>query len=103
MPSKPRLGQNFLRDQSAIRRIVAALGDISRSTVVEIGPGQGAITGLLASQAARVLAIELDRDLAALLRTAARSPEDPHLTSARDHCRARFARKLSPDRESMTR
>ncbi|HEY3706162.1 MAG TPA: 16S rRNA (adenine(1518)-N(6)/adenine(1519)-N(6))-dimethyltransferase RsmA [Terracidiphilus sp.] len=68
MPHKPKLGQNFLRDQTAIRRIVAALGDISHQTVVEIGPGQGAITGLLASQAARVIALELDRELAPRLR-----------------------------------
>ena len=40
MPQKPKLGQNFLRDQNAIRRIVAALGDISHETVIEIGPGQ---------------------------------------------------------------
>ncbi len=71
MPSKPKLGQNFLRDESAVRRILAALGDISDRTVVEIGPGHGAITCLLAAQAPRVLAIELDRDFAALLRASA--------------------------------
>ncbi|UWZ83520.1 16S rRNA (adenine(1518)-N(6)/adenine(1519)-N(6))-dimethyltransferase RsmA [Occallatibacter riparius] len=64
MSQKPKLGQNFLRDQTAIRRIVAALGDISAQTVVEIGPGQGAITGQLAAQAGRVIALELDRELA---------------------------------------
>jgi 16S rRNA (adenine1518-N6/adenine1519-N6)-dimethyltransferase len=69
MPQKPKLGQNFLRDQTAIRRIVAALGDISQQTVVEIGPGQGAITGQLAAHAARVIAIELDRELAPRLRS----------------------------------
>jgi 16S rRNA (adenine1518-N6/adenine1519-N6)-dimethyltransferase len=68
MPQKPKLGQNFLRDQTAIRRIVAALGDISSQTVVEIGPGQGAITGQLAAQAGRVIALELDRELAPRLR-----------------------------------
>jgi 16S rRNA (adenine1518-N6/adenine1519-N6)-dimethyltransferase len=68
MPRKPKLGQNFLRDQTAVRRIVAALGDISHQTVVEIGPGQGAITGLLASQADRVIGLELDRELAPRLR-----------------------------------
>jgi 16S rRNA (adenine1518-N6/adenine1519-N6)-dimethyltransferase len=68
MPRKPKLGQNFLRDQTAVRRIVAALGDISHQTVIEIGPGQGAITGLLASQADRVIGLELDRELAPRLR-----------------------------------
>jgi 16S rRNA (adenine1518-N6/adenine1519-N6)-dimethyltransferase len=48
--------------------IVHALGDISQHTVVEIGPGAGAITELLAPRAARLLAIELDRDLAPRLR-----------------------------------
>ena len=74
MPHKPKLGQNFLHDQSAIRRIVAALGDISDSTVVEIGPGHGAITGIVAAQAARVLAIELDHALATRLRAFLGSP-----------------------------
>jgi len=49
-------------------RIVEALGDISQSTVLEIGPGRGAITSLLARRARRLIAIELDRVLAAQLR-----------------------------------
>ncbi len=68
MPSKPKLGQNFLRDAEAIQRIANALGDLSSETVIEIGPGQGAITRALAAKAAQVLAIELDANLAALLR-----------------------------------
>lgn len=68
MPAKPKLGQNFLRDTSACRRIVAALGDIGERTVVEIGPGNGAITGALAQQAGRLIAIELDGELAERLR-----------------------------------
>jgi 16S rRNA (adenine1518-N6/adenine1519-N6)-dimethyltransferase len=68
MPHKPKLGQNFLRDQNAMQRIAAAVGDVTGQTVVEIGPGQGVITRSLAERAAHVIAIELDRDLAALLR-----------------------------------
>lgn len=68
MKSKSRLGQNFLTDASAAGRIVAALGDVTDRTVVEIGPGRGAITGGLAARAGRVVAIELDRELAAGLR-----------------------------------
>jgi 16S rRNA (adenine1518-N6/adenine1519-N6)-dimethyltransferase len=67
MPSKPRLGQNFLRDAQAIQRIANALGELGGETVVEIGPGQGAITRALASRTAQVLAIELDPNLAAHL------------------------------------
>ena len=60
MPNKPRLGQNFLHDAQAIDRIVAALGDCSGRTVIEIGAGQGAMTRTLAARAGRLLAIELD-------------------------------------------
>lgn len=67
VPPKSRLGQNFLRDQQAIRRIVAALGDCSNRTVVEIGPGHGAITRELAAKAGRVIALEVDPVLAASL------------------------------------
>jgi 16S rRNA (adenine1518-N6/adenine1519-N6)-dimethyltransferase len=69
MPKKPKLGQNFLNDAAAVERIAAALGDLSSRTVVEIGPGGGAITGALAARAGHVLAVELDRELAAGLRT----------------------------------
>ena len=65
---KPKLGQHFLADRSAAARIVAELGDISRSTVLEIGPGRGVLTSLLARQARRLIAVELDRVLAAQLR-----------------------------------
>jgi 16S rRNA (adenine1518-N6/adenine1519-N6)-dimethyltransferase len=68
MPVKPKLGQNFLNDPEAIRRIPASLGDLTGRTVVEIGPGRGAITEELAARAAHVLAVELDPLLAARLR-----------------------------------
>ena len=67
-PRPPKLGQNFLADRSAAQRIVDALGDISHSTVIEIGPGQGALTDLLAEHAGKLVAIELDRVLGAQLR-----------------------------------
>ncbi len=65
---RPPLGQNFLADRGAAEKIVAALGEISRATVLEIGPGRGALTDLLARRAGAVVAIELDRVLAAQLR-----------------------------------
>lgn len=67
-PKKPKLGQHFLTDRAAAARIVDALGDISQRTVLEIGPGRGALTSLLAKRARRLIAIELDRVLAAQLR-----------------------------------
>jgi len=68
MPTKPKLGQNFLNNTEAIQRIAASLGDLAGRTVVEIGPGAGAITGALAARAAHVLAVELDHELALHLR-----------------------------------
>lgn len=65
---KPKLGQHFLVDDSAARRIVDALGDVSQGTVLEIGPGQGVLTSPLARRTRRLIAIELDRVLAAQLR-----------------------------------
>ncbi len=68
MPRKPKLGQNFLRDQRAAERIVAALGDLTQRAVIEIGPGHGILTQLLAASTRRLIAVELDRVLAAQLR-----------------------------------
>jgi len=62
------MGQHFLADNSAARRIVEALGDTSQSTVLEIGPGRGVLTSLLVKNTRRLIAIELDRVLAAQLR-----------------------------------
>lgn len=76
MPPKSRLGQNFLRDQQAIRQIVAALGDLSGRTAVEIGPGQGAITRELAPRAGSLIALELDSTLAANLSYAFNGPSN---------------------------
>src|SRR5580658_10409917 len=65
---KPKLGQNFLVDDQARHRIADALGDVGLRTVVEIGPGHGAITDILARRAKRLVAVELDRSLAPELR-----------------------------------
>jgi len=65
---KPKLGQHFLASDSFALQIVDALGDVSRSTVLEIGPGRGVLTSLLAKRARRLIAVELDRVLAAQLR-----------------------------------
>src|SRR5271156_528516 len=65
---KPKLGQHFLASDSFALQIVDALGDVSQNTVLEIGPGRGALTSLLAKRARRLIAVELDRVLAAQLR-----------------------------------
>jgi 16S rRNA (adenine1518-N6/adenine1519-N6)-dimethyltransferase len=68
MPRKPPLGQHFLTDDRARHAIADALGDTSARTVIEIGPGHGAITNILAPRCRRLIAIELDPALAAELR-----------------------------------
>jgi 16S rRNA (adenine1518-N6/adenine1519-N6)-dimethyltransferase len=65
---KPKLGQHFLVSDNAAMRMADALGDVSQSTVLEIGPGRGVITSLLAKRARRLIAVEIDRVLAAQLR-----------------------------------
>jgi 16S rRNA (adenine1518-N6/adenine1519-N6)-dimethyltransferase len=65
---KPKLGQHFLVSDSFAVQIVDAVGDISQNTVLEIGPGRGVLTSLLAKRARRLIAVELDRVLAAQLR-----------------------------------
>jgi 16S rRNA (adenine1518-N6/adenine1519-N6)-dimethyltransferase len=65
-PSK-RLGQHFLRDQRIIQRIIEALAPRAEETIVEIGPGTGALTTELVERAGRVVAVEFDSKLAPLL------------------------------------
>jgi len=66
-PSK-RLGQHFLRDQRTIERIIEALNPKADETIIEIGPGTGALTVSLVQRAGRVVAVEFDNKLAPLLR-----------------------------------
>jgi 16S rRNA (adenine1518-N6/adenine1519-N6)-dimethyltransferase len=66
--TKPKLGQHFLASEDIAARIVDTLGDLSQSTVLEIGPGRGILTSLLARRTHRLIGVELDRVLAAQLR-----------------------------------
>jgi 16S rRNA (adenine1518-N6/adenine1519-N6)-dimethyltransferase len=70
LPRK-RLGQHFLHDRRVLERIADALRLTGTETVVEIGPGQGALTELLVERVprGRLIAVELDRDLVPVLRT----------------------------------
>lgn len=65
-PNK-RLGQHFLRDLHVVERTVEALELSSDEAVLEIGPGEGVLTEALARNAGKVVAVELDRGLAATL------------------------------------
>lgn len=66
--ARKRFGQNFLQDEGIIRRIVAAVPPENNDTLLEIGPGQGALTAPLLDSREAVTAVEVDRDLAAHLR-----------------------------------
>src|SRR5262245_1257152 len=71
------LGQHFLRDDSVAERIVGLVAPASNDLVVEIGPGRGALTGHLVQRSGRLVALEIDRGLAAMLRP--RFESSPHV------------------------
>lgn len=66
---RKRFGQHFLTDPGVIDAIIDAIAPRENDNIVEIGPGHGAITLPIAARCAQLHAIELDRDLAARLRT----------------------------------
>lgn len=61
--ARKRFGQNFLVDENIIEKIVRAIAPKETDNLVEIGPGQGAITRLLLARCPSLTAVELDRDL----------------------------------------
>ena len=65
--ARKRFGQNFLHDQNIIQRIINAIHPQPADHMVEIGPGQGALTRKLLANCGKLDAVELDRDLAAYL------------------------------------
>jgi 16S rRNA (adenine1518-N6/adenine1519-N6)-dimethyltransferase len=77
--ARKRFGQHFL-EPAWVERLIAAVAPSADETLLEIGPGRGALTMPLAARAGRVIAVELDRDLSAAL--AARLPENVHLVQA---------------------
>lgn len=69
MKPKKSLGQNFLRDKTALARIIVAADLGGAENILEIGPGEGVLTERLLEKAGRVLAVEKDEALAAKLQT----------------------------------
>jgi len=76
--ARKRFGQHFLADSSVIDAIIRSVHAAKEDIVVEIGPGQGALTDTLARQAGHLHAIELDRDLAKKLKQ--RYDDNPSVT-----------------------
>ena len=83
-PARPRkrFGQHFLHDQGILRRIVDAIAPQPGDRLVEIGPGEGALTLPLLRACHRLVAIELDRDLIASLAERARGVGELQIISA---------------------
>jgi 16S rRNA (adenine1518-N6/adenine1519-N6)-dimethyltransferase len=67
LKAKKAFGQNFLVDTSVLDRIVACVAPTPEDSILEVGPGRGALTRLLVASGARFLAVEWDRDLLPLL------------------------------------
>jgi 16S rRNA (adenine1518-N6/adenine1519-N6)-dimethyltransferase len=80
-PSK-RFGQHFLHDRNIIGKIISAFDPRQNETVVEIGPGTGALTATLVERAAKVTAIEFDRKLIDPLRARFGERDNFHLIEA---------------------
>jgi 16S rRNA (adenine1518-N6/adenine1519-N6)-dimethyltransferase len=66
-PVLKKFGQHFLDDRAILKRIVDALAPTREDTVIEIGPGRGSLTEILAERAGRLIAVEIDRALSARL------------------------------------
>ena len=66
--ARKRFGQNFLVDETVIGRIIAAIAPKPGERIIEIGPGQEALTGPLLTSGADLAVVEIDRDLASRLR-----------------------------------
>jgi 16S rRNA (adenine1518-N6/adenine1519-N6)-dimethyltransferase len=92
---KRRFGQNFLIDKSVVDRIVAAVNPERDQVVLEIGPGQGALTSRLIERAERVVAIEFDRDLVPTLRARFASNSNFELVEA-DALTANYCEIIRP-------
>ncbi len=91
-----RLGQNFLHEPVRIERLVDAAGVRPGDLVLEVGPGTGALTEALLDRGARVVACELDRDLADLVEEELVPRADGRLVLVRGDCLGR-GRRLAAD------
>ncbi|MGB4599973.1 MAG: 16S rRNA (adenine(1518)-N(6)/adenine(1519)-N(6))-dimethyltransferase RsmA [Trichlorobacter sp.] len=96
---RPRkaLGQNFLTDRNIISKILSSAALTPDDCVLEVGPGRGALTELLAQRVKRLVAVEFDRDLAAILRQQF-SSEQQVTIHEQDILKVDFAQLLGADR-----
>ena len=80
-PVLKKFGQHFISDPKILTAIVDALAPTKSDTVIEIGPGRGSLTEILAQRAGKLIAIEIDRALAAQLREKFSAHVGPPLAS----------------------
>jgi 16S rRNA (adenine1518-N6/adenine1519-N6)-dimethyltransferase len=88
--ARKRFGQNFLADDRVIRQLVDSIAPLPGQLIIEIGPGQAALTKPLAASGAELHLLEIDRDLVASLEHRFRDAENVHLHQA-DALQADFA------------
>ena len=93
--AKRRFGQNFLVDRGVVDRIIAAVSPRPDETIIEIGPGSGALTARLLEQTGRLVAIEFDRDLVPSLRERFAGAENFHLVEG-DALTTDFCAAIAP-------
>jgi 16S rRNA (adenine1518-N6/adenine1519-N6)-dimethyltransferase len=93
--SKKRFGQNFLVDRGVVDRIIAAVSPRPDETIIEIGPGSGALTARLLEQTGRLVAVEFDRDLVPSLREKFAGADNLHLIEA-DALTTDFCTAIAP-------
>lgn len=94
-----RLGQHFLKDPRTVQRIVDALAPRADETIVEIGPGTGALTSALVERSGRVVAVEFDQNLETLLRERFASYENFKLVMG-DALTVDFCAEIQPARQA---
>lgn len=97
--ARKRFGQNFLQDFGIINRIVRAIRPQASDAMVEIGPGQGAITGELLSQLDHLNVVELDRDLIPLLNINLATHSDKLSIHEADALQFDFAKLIGPEQQ----
>lgn len=96
MRAKRSLGQNFLVGSHYPRRIVDSVAPRAGETIVEIGPGRGALTGLLLESGARLIAVELDPELIPSLSRMFSGFENFRLVEA-DALKIDYCEMIAPD------
>lgn len=96
---RKRFGQNFLTDQNVLHDILNAIAPAADDLMVEIGPGQGAMTALLLQKLNRLHAVELDRDLVVMLQKKFAADADRLIIHSGDALQFDFASLVPPGRK----